>query len=263
MRFVCLCPIWNHRHDTIQNAVQCFLDQTHREATLVLIDDRPAECRTRVSEFANSVFPQHILYLGLPDRQATLGDKYNAGLDVVDELRAGDPKRFRWDAIAIWDDDDGFLPTHLENAANAYRKHPEALWTYPDTVYTTFGGYVHTEDTGGRFWSSITFKRELLERMNGAPRFQPVAACGHDQMFLGAAKQIAPPVVPEGGPTYVYRWDGRNAENHTSGYSQGFSDTEWMEKTPYSCSGGQELIPGYDDAFKVDLLDLKLGNLLD
>lgn len=237
MKFLCLMPVWNHRTDTISNAIQCFLDQTHKDAVLVICDDRPSECQ--IVRVHND--PKNVLLVKTAERIPSLPLKYTKMLEAADGID--------WDAVAIWDDDDGFLPLHLELAAEMYAD-PSVKWTYPDTIFADYLG-LNKIPTEGRFWSSITVSRELLEQIGG---FQDTKACAHDQMFMNRINKIVPPGRPE-IPSYVYRW-GENAENHCSGYSQGAADETWWGKTPHSCTGSL-IVPSYDPWYLNTLLDIR------
>ena len=234
-------PVWNHRTDTIQNAVQCFLDRTYPEADLLIIDDRP-----RDSQFTRNEAPgDRVLYWRAAGRFDSLPAKYNAALWQYENFYKRD-----YDAISIWDDDDGFLPKHLEYAADGYASDQNIKWTYPSIVYTTFGGSAKTEPSGGRFWSSITFRKECLP--DG--KFPITKACGHDQMFLWHLQKNFGQPFQSNTPTYVYRW-GREAENHSSGVSTGIECERWWGATPPSHSACP-LVPCYDKFYLETLAEI-------
>ena len=238
MKFLCLMPVWNHRTDTIQNAIQCFLDQTHKDAVLVICDDRPSD--SQIKGIIGD--PPNIILLRTATRRSSLPAKYRLMLAAAEGVD--------WDAVAVWDDDDGFTPLHLELANELYIKDESVRWTYPDVILADYLG-LNKIPTEGRFWSSITVSRSLLEEIGG---FQETLACAHDQLFINRAMAAIPPGRPT-IPTYVYRW-GQNAENHCSGYSQGAADEGWWGKTPPSHTG-EAIVPCYDAHYLATMFDIR------
>ena len=212
--FLCLMPVWNHRHETTQNALRCFLDQTYKNATLAIIDDRPKTARisASVTQWREWRYMHNVCILRPQSDQKfpSIAAKYNYALEHMHTHIPGG-----YTHVAIWDDDDGFTENHLEHAAWYYGT--GALWTYPDTVFTTFGGSLKVEPTEGRFWSSITFDRKCLDPWGGL--FPDRKNVGQDQMFLGELKtrfgdsRATPKLF-----TYVYRW-GAEGEQPWSGLS--------------------------------------------
>ena len=258
--FICLMPIWNHRHETICNAIQCFDDQTWPHKTLFMIDDRPREARfynegviaLGYSPLRPSTWSMRHVLLSSDTKYPTMPDKYNAALYVM--------RKMQWPHhvpthVSIWDDDDGFSPRHLEIAAKAYADNPDCLWTYPDTVFSTFGGVLRTEPSGGRFWSSMTFHISCLDAWMG---YFPIRkAIGQDQMFLGELRSLyGDPATPD-LPTYVYRW-GAEGEHHSSGIATGFTCEQWWDKSPYSVST-EPFVPKYDQYYLETIKEMQAG----
>lgn len=240
--FLCLMPVWNHRHETIQNALRCFLDQTYKNATLAIIDDRPrkAQISMTLSDWGNwESVGVYYLHKHTDPKFPSIAAKYNYALKGMGMF-------LDFTHVAIWDDDDGFTENHLEHAAWHYGT--GALWTYPDKVFTTFGGSLNVEPTEGRFWSSITFDRKCLDPWGGL--FPDRKNVGQDQMFLGELKtrfgrmgERATPTLP----TYVYRW-GAEGEQHWSGLSRGFDCESSWDACPHSVSG-KPLEAVYDEFY--------------
>ena len=259
--FLCLAPLWNHRQETIENSIQCFLDQTYSHKRLLLIDDRPGDARPDRFWNSTSLMPPQVEYTHSNWRFASLPSKYNWAMNRA-SFASMWLERGPVSHIAIWDDDDGFSPRHLELAAEAYLKDDNypfcTPWTYPSTVFTTFGGHLHTEPSGGRFWSSITFQKDCLwDDHQEAWLFPDRKACGHDQMFLDKLqKKFGDPLRPE-IPTYVYRW-GREAENHSSGVSTGLMCERWWEATPYA-TATRWFEPQYDEFYKETMKEMEAG----
>lgn len=260
--FLCLCPIWNHRHETTQSAIACFLEQRlpeNTKATLLLLDDRPEELchahppvvRIQRQKWYRSHrgTVNHIIHSQwFPRKCESLGEKYRQGIAAIEALSAS----FEYDLLAkgpyythyaIWDDDDLFLPGHLESAVACYESDPAVKWTYPDTVFSTYGNNVQIETTGGRFWSSVTMDAQYLKAVGG---FEQGLACGHDQINLGKLTNGGGKRGVPQGPTYIYRW-GAEQESHASGHATGFWDESWYSATRPSNSNRMPYSPYMDE----------------
>ena len=230
MRILCLMPVYNHRHETTENALQCFLDQTHTNKYMLIGDDRPAAAQMPEQFFQNGEVVRFSY------RFPTLTEKYNAMLAYAHE------ENIAYDAVAIWDDDDIFLPMHLTAAAYELSRNPEFAWYHPQRTFISMSGDLSITDTANRFWSCCVVRRSLLEQIGGFP---VSAWAGFDQECLRAFGAVTKPCFTEKVINYVYRW-GDAEENHTSGYmTDGYAGTAWYGKTPYSIGQGL-LNPKYD-----------------
>jgi hypothetical protein len=249
--FLCLAPIWNHRQETIETAIQCFLDQTYPHRRLLLIDDRPPSAKYTPTEAEReSLASKGIHYLTTTWRFDNLPAKYNYGVNSFEHIR-------KMTHFAIWDDDDGFAPRHLEAAVEAYAAAPEATWTYPDTVFSTYGGLLRTEPSGGRFWSSITFKKECIFDEGSEQYVFPVMkAIGQDQLFLKKLQDEQGDPARPAFPTYVYRW-GSEGENHSSAISTGLMCERWWD-VPHSISV-KWFEPKYDEFYAETIKEMEAG----
>ena len=113
MRFLCLAAIYTHSQEWLENLVQCFIDQTHREATLLILDDRPNEFRYQdPCRFIPWSVPN--VSSAITTNRGNMAHKYNDGLKLAVDIS--------YDAVCIFDDDDHFLPTHLERHAAVLEK---------------------------------------------------------------------------------------------------------------------------------------------
>jgi hypothetical protein len=235
MRILCLMPVFNHRHETTENSVQCFLDQTHSNAYLLIGDDRPAEAQLPKQ------FGDRWETLQFPDRMPTLMDKYNAMLAYADE------EGLQYDAVALFDDDDILLPMHLTAAAYELTRNPECGWYYPQQAFVSYNDDLEIHETGGRFWSCCVIRKSMLDAIG---RFPVTGWLACDQECLRKFGEVSQSCHTDKVINYVYRWgqrsDGGTGENHTSGYGTGYADTAWYGKTPYSQAEG-ELVPEYDE----------------
>jgi len=228
MKFLCLCPVYNHRQELTENAVMQFLHQTYGDKHLVIMDDRPA---------ANRLEPMHDWKQGISvftsdTRFSTMGAKYNAM--VKEATDAG----IEWDAIAIWDDDDLYFPKHLLHHANVMLI-GGSKWNHPSWVFSTYGQALRTEETGGRFWASSALTRQLYNDMGG---FDECRQVSFDQQALGRMRKFGGD-PGDAGNHYVYMWELTQGD-HASGHSEGYACEKWYERVPVSRSTGP-LVPRY------------------
>ncbi len=235
MKFLCLTPLYNHHQRLTQNVYQALVDQTHGDWVWVLGDDRPWE-----SQLPGLLEPDpRVVIKRFHTRCESMGEKYTAMVAHAEE------QGIQWDAIAIMDGDDMFMPKHLEKHAEALSW---SLYSRPSVVLTAITGIVQVESSTGRFWSSVAFTRKGLERVGG---FGDSKFVGFDQEMLTKFKKLCGETDHE-TPTYVYRW-ADTASDHASGHSSGFACTEWWGKVPVMPGEGL-LYPRYDDATDIFII---------
>lgn len=235
MRFLCLCPIYNHPKRLIENAMACFVNQTHKDATLLLGDDGPG-----YSEFRNiyeqTPFHRQDIYLTrFSKRLGSIGEKcqemYKAAVDIG----------IQFDAIALWDDDDIYLSNHLSSLAYSLDYCPGIKWAKSEFVGSTYGWSLHLEAAAGRFWASIGMKREVFESIGG---FVQTRSADFDQQMLAKLRTLAGEPV-DSKVTYIYRWEDTQA-NHCSGAMKSPKDESWWDQVPVVAAEGT-LSPRFDD----------------
>ncbi|MDZ7619898.1 MAG: hypothetical protein U1E05_23100, partial [Patescibacteria group bacterium] len=134
--------------------------------------------------------------ISVPARFPTLGQKRNAAASLVSP---------DVDALAVWDDDDVYLPWALRASADALR---HAAWSRPSVVlHPNRDGTLRQHLTGGLFHGGWSYRRAAFEAVGGYP---PEMNNGEDQGFaarLKAAGAIeADPICLGFQPFYVYRW---------------------------------------------------------
>ena len=157
-------------------------------------------------------------------------------------------KEWGADACVVWDDDDIYLPTHIENHVAVLKSIREnwqwsaslqgwinSGWSHPRTVYSLYTGSVVEEHAQGRFHSALAFTRKAGERVHFWGPIQN-GRCDYDQGIMGRLASISPPGHSDKPPTLVYRW-GSTATDHCSGRCQGPEDRQWYTATPISQGG--------------------------
>lgn len=180
--------------------------------------------------------------ISTPERFPSLPGKYNAMLTA--EGIIGMAQRDRWNAVAVWDDDDIYLPWHLSAAAEALVS--GAPSAKPSQVWSLYNSEVpFLEDATGRFHGSLVVSVERLRQIGGWIQTrradfdqQQIAACG-------SARDTLPP-SPGNAPSYVFRWQSTEA-NHCQGLMSSPGNEDWYDRylqtdrTPVG-----EVVPRFD-----------------
>lgn len=218
---VCLCPTYK-RPDLLANAVQCFLHQTWPHAELIILDDAGVHRPQNAGPW--TLFTTKNRYRSLPE-------KFNAMAMI----------RRQADVYAVWEDDDIFLPSHLENIARQWLAHKSRLYV-PEKVYSTYDmpyGAVRVETAHGRFHSSWAFDGASFRRDNGYPITREL---NFDQQMH---RKMGPPCIDEKRMSYVYRWGNGLYHGSASGDASYEDHYDSLEKM--NCPERDRLIPKYDE----------------
>ena len=131
-----------------------------------------------------------------PHRFPTLGQKRNAAAALVsDDI----------DALAVWDDDDVYLPWALRASTAALRR---AAWSRPSVVlHPNRDGTLRQHTTGGLFHGGWAYRRTAFDAAGGYPAEMNN---GEDQGFAArlraAGANEADPLRLGFEPFYIYRW---------------------------------------------------------
>lgn len=248
MRILCLCPTYNHA-SLLPNTLACFEAQTYKNRYLLILDD------------AGQIMPQsgdRWRIESVPARYPSLPAKYSVMLAI-----AGDD----WDAIAVWDDDDVYLPWHLAAAAEAISAGPAratgSASAKPATILSSYSHELHCRSCGarvqnwptwepgqcrscrsylthsypiresgaGRFHGSLVISRAAIERIGG---WIQTRRADFDQQQLAAVASCGPMAdmvahSPGNVPSYVYRWQTTNA-SHCSGLMRSPDNEDWYDR---------------------------------
>ncbi len=186
----------------LRNALACFRAQDYprNRCELIIIDDA-GQFTGQAAENWRLVSSAH--------RYPTLPRKFNALL-----------AESRGDLVAVWEDDDIFLPWNLADTARAFRRDGAEFLT-PASVWSNYGrtqGQLGRDDPRGRFHSSWRFSRAIAERVGGYP---DSGRLSFDQEFAAKLRSAGTAGIygePQ-KPSYVYRWGsgGWNGSQHGDG----------------------------------------------
>ena len=172
MRIAAICCSYK-RADLLPTAIECFLRQ-----------DYPAELRELVvlddaGQYENQQGDRWRL-VSTNRRYATLGEKRNAAVAL-----AGDDVT----ALAVWDDDDGYLRWALSACVAALK---EAPWSRPSLVLLPRGdGSLKQHQTGGLFHGGWGYLAETFRSVGGYPAIDN----GEDQAFARRMKAAGTPAL--------------------------------------------------------------------
>lgn len=216
MQFICLCPTYG-RPSLVRNTLALFLaQQLHDEdaAHLVIFDDA-----NQIAEQAsrhNDGRLQHTWQVLNAPEWIPLPRKYNALLDRIGICLSPDA----W--YVVWDDDDVYLPWHLQSIRTAVENEPHARWTHPSSVWSTYcsdplvplAKRLHTEDTAGRFHGSAAIRGDLLAELSGWP--DTMLATFDQQQLARLAQHPCADPNRWSIASYVYRW-ADTGKHHASG----------------------------------------------
>ena len=212
--------------------IQCFLKQDYpaEKRELVILDD--------AGQYDNHQGAGWRL-VSVRDRYPTLGEKRNVAAGLVSE---------DVEALAVWDDDDLYLPWALGSCAAALKRAP---WSRPGLVlHPQKNGALRQHETGGLFHGGWAYSREVFWRVGG----YPAQNNGEDQALARRLKRAAveetDPIGLGSRPFYVYLC-GNGSGWHLS----------WMGDDGYRRLGGLRAAktrPVIADPPNVDLSDPKI-----
>lgn len=187
MKIAAVCCTYQ-RPEQLGHLVQCFLQQDYppEKRELVILDD--------AGQYDNQQGDGWRL-ISVPHRYPTLGQKRNAAAALVSE---------DFEALAVWDDDDLYLPWALRACVAALRLAP---WSRPSLVlHPQQDGWLRQHQTGGLFHGGWAYARRVFQQARG----YPAQNNGEDQAFARrlerAGVQQADPIGLGLKPFYIYPW---------------------------------------------------------
>ena len=214
MKIAVLMPTYG-RPRLVENAIGLFRMQSyHDRARLYVYDDGGQLPSTLAEDFiiATSTI-----------RAKSIVAKY----DVLAELAINDGATH----FAILDDDDIFLPNHLEACAKAIENWPQSGWAKPAQVFSTYSDdpahpRLQRESAIGRFWASLLITVPAWKKAGG---FVDTDRADFDQLFLSrCTSQLGPAAIPL-EESFCFRWHD-TWHYHSQGFITHPEDTEWYRR---------------------------------
>jgi glycosyltransferase involved in cell wall biosynthesis len=190
----CLCPTYGRPH-ALEEAMHSFLLQDYPgPKELVIVNDLPDQ---------QLCFDHpEVKIVNLPERIANLGEKFN--------LTA---KEATGDVLAVWDDDDIFLPHRLTYSF-------EGMWR--GLFHTGLGYYeekpFHIQHASNLFHSCLMLTKKVFWDVGG---YRHVDWCGADSLlFQDLIRKYGEfsKTIPDKDRFYIYRWSSVQSY-HVSGWS--------------------------------------------
>lgn len=196
MKVVCVCPTYK-RPELLANAVACYEAQTYANRELLILDDAG-----QIAECCGDKWSLQ----SIPNRFPTLMQKFNA---LISSAKS--------EIIVPWEDDDIYLPDHLQIIVNAITEH-DAEFITPARVFSNYGGKWRDEKADGRFHGSWAYAKNLW---NFVGRYLDVGLIFDQDLRARMMKEVAE--VKTTKNTYVYRWG--NPTYHGSSHGMdGFAE---------------------------------------
>jgi len=165
MKLAAICCTYK-RPQQLARLIGCFLAQDHPDRELVILDDA-GQYDTQEGDGWRLV--------SIPERYPTLGDKRNAAMGLVSR---------DVDALAVWDDDDCYLPWALSACAAGLERQP---WVRPSQILIAQDGALQRFQTfrPGRpdrklFHAAWAFGRDCFRKIGG---YAPIGS-GEDQHLM-------------------------------------------------------------------------------
>jgi GT2 family glycosyltransferase len=195
MKIAVVCVTFN-RPRPLGRMVRCFERQDYAPRELVILDD--------AGQYPPMEGPGWRL-ISLAARFATLGEKRNAATRLISPDA---------DALAIWDDDDLYMPWALRASAAALRQAP---WSRPSVVlHPRPDGSLRQHETGGLFHSGWAYRRDAFERSGGYPHMNNGEDQALAERFRRAGVAEADPRQLGFLPFLIYQW-GRGLHLSSAG----------------------------------------------
>jgi len=217
IQVVALCPTYR-RPLCLLRSIYLFLKQTHPNKRLIIWDDGPDGDRVEPVDYQFADAPDTSITIINSLRFSSLPEKFNAIAGLANHKAA----------LAVWEDDDVYLPWHLANIAELASQHVGAHWlAKPKDVLSNYPGHIVMEKAEGRFHASLAFSRELFNSINGWPITR---AANFDQQFISALLGHGD-LYDDLPISYLFRWHGAGTYHGQSTMKNG-SDETWYDYVP-------------------------------
>ena len=236
MNILCLCPTYGRPKHLLENTLACFENQTYDKTKryLLMYDDLGNVLQQRGDRWE---------VLSTNERAPCLSSKYNK---LIDHTKKVD---MPVDVLAVWDDDDLYLPGYLQELADSLG---DRLWAHPEMVWSTYTGVPKLEPAAGRFHGSLAITMELCYKIGGWPLG---GRADFDQVMIQKCAALGGQKA-DSGINYVFRWQDTQAM-HCQGLMTDPSDTTWYKRVGVSEPSSIGLLePTYDDGSVVVMSQL-------
>ncbi len=219
-KILCLCPTYDRPQRIVEHAIANFRWQHARDDCYLYIHDD--------SGLAPNIMGDRWCITSSEIREPSLPAKYDSMVERAESLFP------EWDAIAVWDDDDLYLPWHLATAQTLLESHD---WVHPSYVWSDHDGVANVESAAGRFHGSLVVRRDLYNSVGGwlgAQIAGEAQRADFDQRMLSSCETHSE--TGRGDPaksrlSYCFRW-GSTRTGHAQGLMRSPSDSSWYTDRP-------------------------------
>lgn len=190
------------RHMCIERSIRLFLDQTYENAVQLIYNN------SEVDQVLDEDIPNGKIILVNNGRDLETKDKYQSlGAIYRDSLKFVPEGT---DIITFWDDDDQFLPTHIEEGVKGYLRGGKSAYKPKFSWYKHRGGFDKMENN---LEPSIFVSYEHIKKYGFSDKTTEQHL--HWLEPLIAANDIY--VDPDGPSTLIYDWSQEIPTFKTSG----------------------------------------------
>jgi hypothetical protein len=229
MKIIALMPTYGRRASLLNNSLACFFAQDHQDKHLFIFDD----LGTLENCTVDAPYRERVWIMSNRTRSSSVGAKYNEMMATIEA------SPLEVDALAVWDDDDVYLPSYLSTHAAILDS--GAAWSKPSSIVSAYFDPPMVESAHGRFHGSIAVSRSTVLQV---PWINTTRAT-FDQEYIAALSNHAPHGDPcmIAPPQYVYRWQ-TSRSGHCSGLMG--SQTWYADYQPDSREPINRLWPEFD-----------------
>ena len=221
-----ICPTLN-RPELLSRSIACFEHQTYEDRYLLIVDDIGQYNTQHGDRWSLISFNQRIL---------SLGEKNNVCASMA-------PRGVKY--YAKWDDDDIYMPWHLEGLVRAMEQGGELVQPRHAVDYW-FDRWVQTETFSKKdpdhycYHGCWGYTRELFARVGG----YRAKFAGDDGELQHRLRKLSVRSVDSGCPTSY--WYNRPLENRIS--EAGGSEDAYFDMAPKGCWNVGDIVPWAGEA---------------
>lgn len=188
---VCVITATKGRHSCLERSVKCFLDQTYTNSVQLIYNNHCDFQRLNNNLPKDRfVLVNNCLSKKTNKPYTTLGEIYNDAITYVPE---------DCDVISFWDDDDLFLPLHIEEGVRGLERGGKLAYKPKKSYYSHSGVISLMENT---MEPSIFVKKEHILKHG----FSEETSAQHLKWVDALIRENQIYVDENGMPTLIYMW---------------------------------------------------------
>lgn len=240
------------RFHCVQRSLSMFLDQTYDNKDLIIFNTAGKSL-----ELNNSLKNENIKIIN-----QSISTETNKPYTNIGEVRRDSLKHMDGEVYICWDDDDYYMPFHIEQGINYLNKSGKLAWK-PKKSYFSYDGGLTYDLVSNNMEASILVKKEIFNLV----KFNNGTGDEHNSWlsYLRKNNQIEENQNITPFESYAYIWG--DGEHKQSGNMKNPNNFEEHKK--YSIDFGNkplsyvECMYLYEDMYKFNNFNIKLKNLID